>query len=105
MAYVLGAVCGLIWGAAAAFLNFTISKRSIAKNSTSAILGANVLRVAVDLVALGAVFLLRRVLPFRYEATLIATALAMSMVTIVLAYRMSMDLRPKSEEKTEEEKE
>ena len=49
MGYVLGAICGLIWGAAAALLNHQISKRSILKNNTASLLGANVLRILVDL--------------------------------------------------------
>ena len=92
MGYVLGAICGLIWGAAAALLNHQISKRSILKNNTASLLGANVLRILVDLAALAAVFFLRKVLPFRSEAALIATAVAMSMVTIFCAFRMSADL-------------
>ena len=92
MGYVLGAICGLIWGTAAALLNFQISKNSIMKDNTASLLGANVLRILVDLAALLVVFLLRKVLPFRYEAALIATAVALSMVTIVCAYRMSADL-------------
>lgn len=98
MGYVIGALCGLVWGALAALLNFQISKRSIAKDSTSALLGANLARVGVDIVALGVVFLLRKVLPFPYEAALIAAAIAMSLVTIVCAYRMSADVRPKDKE-------
>ena len=99
MGYVLGAICGLIWCAAAALLNFQISKRSVLKDSTTAIMGANVLRVLVDLAALGVVFLLRKVLPFRYEAMLIATAIAMSLVTIFCAYRLSGQLAKKKDDK------
>ena len=40
-----------------------------------------------DALALSAVFLLRKVLPFPYEAMLIATALALSAVTLVFAFR------------------
>ena len=99
MGYVIGALCGLVWGAAAALLNFQISKRCIARNSTSALLGANIIRVGVDIVALGTVFLLCRLLPFPYEVALIATAVAMSLVTIVCAYRMSATVKPKDRDK------
>lgn len=104
MGYVLGAICGLIWGTAAALLNYQISKHSILKNNTASLLGANVLRILVDLAALAVVFFLRRVLPFRYEAALIATAIAMSMVTIFCAYRMSADLAKKKDEHKEEDR-
>ena len=95
MGYVIGAICGVIWGGAAALLNYQISKRSILKDNTASLLGANVLRILVDLAALAIVFFLRKVLPFRYEATLITTAITMSLVTIVCAYRMSADLAKK----------
>jgi len=102
MGYVIGALCGLVWGAAAALLNSRISKRCIAKNSTPALMGANLARVGVDIAALGAVFLLRKVLPFPYEAMLIATAIAMSLVTIVCAYRMSATVKSEEKEESQE---
>lgn len=98
MRYVLGGICGLIWGTLAALLNFEISKRSILRDQTAALLGANLLRVAVDAAALGLVFLLRGVLPFSYEAMLIFTAIAMSLVTIFCAYRMSAKLMPRNKD-------
>ena len=58
MSYVYGALAGLAWGALAAFLNWRISRAALKKNTGGAMMGANVGRFAVDLVALGAVFLL-----------------------------------------------
>ena len=99
MGYVLGGICGVVWGLAAAWVNLQINKRAIAKNSTSALMGANTLRAAVDICALGLVFLLRKVLPFRYEAVLIGTAISLSFFTIFSAYRLSAQLRTGAEEK------
>ena len=87
MSYAIGGVVGLIWGAAIGLLNYQITKASLKKGQTSAILGANVLRSFIDLLALGLVFLLRKVLPFSFEATLIATAVGLSVMTIFLAYK------------------
>ena len=103
MRIIIGALCGLIWGAAAALLNFAISKRSIAKNNTAALMGASIGRIGVDFAALGLVFLLRKVLPFSFEVTMVATAIAMSLVTIVCAYRMSATVKPKAPPPADEE--
>ena len=77
---------GLLWGALAAFVNLKINQAALKKSSNAAMLGANTARTAVDLIALGTVFLLRKVLPFSFEATIIATAVSLSLLTVVLAY-------------------
>jgi hypothetical protein len=89
MTYAIGAVVGLIWGAIVAFLNSRISKKAIEKNTAQSILAGNLSRSAIDIVALGAVFLLRNVLPFSFEATLIGTAASLGMLTVFFAYRLS----------------
>ena len=89
MSYVLGALAGILWGALAAFVNFNINKAALKKSSNASILAANLARTGVDLVALGTVFLLRKVLPFSFEAALIATAITLSTLTVVFAYRLS----------------
>lgn len=89
MNYVYGALAGLVWGALAAGINALISKACLKKNTTAAMLVANVLRVIVDIGALATVFFLRGSLPFSFEAALMATAVALSMLSIVFAYRLS----------------
>lgn len=86
MNYVFGALVGLLWGALAAFVNLKINQAALKKSSNAAMLGANTARTAVDLIALGTVFLLRKRLPFSFEATIIATAVSLSLLTVVLAY-------------------
>ena len=86
MNYVFGALAGLLWGALAAFVNLKINQAALKKSTNAAMLGANAARTAVDLIALGTVFLLRKVLPFSFEATIIATAVSLSLLTVVLAY-------------------
>ena len=86
MNYVFGALAGLLWGALAAFVNLKINQAALKKSSNAAMLGANTARTAVDLIALGTVFLLRKRLPFSFEATIIATAVSLSLLTVVLAY-------------------
>ena len=88
MSYVWGALAGLAWGALAAFINYGINKAALKKNSNTSLMAANMARMAVDLIALGAVYLLRKRLPFSFEATIIATAITLSLLTIVFAYRL-----------------
>ena len=87
METVFAALAGLAWGALCGLANALIMKKAIEKNSNNAVMAANALRMAVDLVALLAVFLLRGLLPFPYEAMIIATAVALSVVTIIFAFR------------------
>ena len=64
MNYVIGAVVGLLWGAVIAWVNSRINKSAIAKNTTKALMKANLCRTGLDIFGLGMVFLLRKVLPF-----------------------------------------
>ena len=88
MNYVWGALAGLAWGALAAFVNYGINVAAVKKNSNGSMMAASIARMAVDLVALGAVYLLRKRLPFSFEATIIGAAIALSLLTIVFAYRL-----------------
>ena len=87
MKYVIAAVVGLVWGALAAFVNSRITIKCLAKNTAKAITVMNLAHMAVDVVALAIVFLVRGLLPFSFEATLIATAI--SIVTIIFTYKIS----------------
>ena len=104
MQYVAGALVGLVWGAVLAWLNARISRRAIRQNSSKAVMGASALRLLVDLIGLGAVFLLRRVLPFNFEATIVGTAASLGLLTVVFAFRLSKpEKKPAGEENTPRE--
>ena len=102
MKIVFAVLLGLIWGAAAALVNSKISAAALKKNTGSAIQTASVSRMAVDIAALGLVFLLRKVLPFSFEVMLVATAIAMSLTTIYCAFRLSNQHKPKPKEPEQE---
>lgn len=89
MKYVTGALAGLVWGSLAALLNAFITKKALEKGNDKLMLASNFLRTLVDIVALGTVFLLRKVLPFSFEAALVGTAAALSLLMIVFAYKMA----------------
>jgi MFS superfamily sulfate permease-like transporter len=89
MNLVIGIAAGLIWGALAAIVNLQINKKALAKGSTNSLLAANLARTFVDLAALAAVFLLRRFLPFSYEGMLLGTAISLSLISVVFAFRLA----------------
>ncbi len=89
----IGGLAGLGWGVRCGLLNILLMKRAIAKNNNNAVMLANFLRMTVDLLALLAVFLLRGLLPFSYEAALVGTAIALSLVTIVFAFRYGKKMK------------
>ena len=89
MNLVLGIAAGLVWGLLAALVNLQINKKALAKGDTNAMLAANLGRTFVDLAALGAVFLLRNILPFSYEGMLIGTAISLSLISVVFAFRLA----------------
>lgn len=89
MKYLIGAAAGLIWGGLAALLNAFITKKALDKDSDKLMLASNSLRLLVDVAALGTVFLLRKVLPFSFEAALVGTAASMSLLMIFFAYKMA----------------
>ena len=87
MNYLWGALAGLVWGALWGGLNILILKRSLGKNDSNILMAGNLARMVVDLAALLLVFLLRKILPFSYEAMLVATAVALSVTSLILAFR------------------
>lgn len=89
MNYVIGALAGLVWGALGAYLNSLITKKCLAAGDEKAIVGMNLAHMAVDIAVLAIVYLLRKTLPFSYEAMLIGTAAALSIVTIIFSYSIA----------------
>ena len=83
----LGVLAGLVWGTVCGLLNLRILKKALRKNDANVLMAANLGRMAVDLLALLLVFLLRGVLPFSFEAMLVSTAVALSILTLVFALR------------------
>ena len=89
MSFFWGILAGIAWGAAAAVLNGVIGKICVKKNTSGAMMAANVLKLAVDVLALLAVFLLRNVLPFSFEAAILGTVVSLSMLGIVISYHIA----------------
>lgn len=85
--YIIGGLIGLVFGGAVACCSAWLTKRSLKKDKTAAVMGVSFLRQLLDIAALLIVFLLRNVLPFPLYATLIGTAAGLSVGGILLAVR------------------
>ena len=91
-AILIGVLAGLAWGALWGWVNTLILNKAMQKKDTNAIMAGNLGRLLVDALALSAVFLLRKVLPFSFEATIIAAAIVLSLLNIVFSFLI---LKPK----------
>ncbi len=94
--YILGGLIGLIFGTAVAAVGAMLTRRSLEKSKTSAVLGVSFLRQLMDILALLVVFLLRKVMPFHLYAVLIGTAMGLSVGGIVLVTRISKKMEQKN---------
>ena len=72
-----------------ALLGGVITRRALARNSNGALIAGNLLRMLVDLAALGLIFLLRNLLPFDWRWMMIATVAALSIGLIVISFRIA----------------
>ena len=89
MNVVIGAVAGLLWGALIAWLNARITRAFLTKGTANAVMTGNLIRTLTDIGALTLVFLLRNVLPFSFEAAIVATAIALGLLTVLFAFRLA----------------
>ena len=89
MKIVVGAAVGLLWGALIAWLNSRITRNSVARGTANAVMAGNFTRTLIDIGALALIFLLRRVLPFSFEATIVAAAIALGLLTVLFAFRLA----------------
>lgn len=86
--YLIGGLLGAVFGAAVAWCGAQLTRRSLEKDNTAALMGASFLRMLTDIAALLVLYLLRDVLPFPFYGVIVGAALGLSLVGIVLAARM-----------------
>lgn len=84
----LSILAGAAWGLLCALLNTFICKK-LMRGGQKELALMSVLRMAVDVAALAAVFLLRGVLPLEFEYTIVAAAVALSLAGIVGVFRIA----------------
>lgn len=88
----LSILAGLVWGALFGLISAVITKK-IASGDGRLVGALSGVRLLVDLAALAAVYFTRELLPLRFEYTLIATAIALSLVSIVAAFRTAASMK------------
>lgn len=76
--YVLSAVGGAVFGLAVAYVNMLISKANLGSDSLAGIMGVNMLRMLIDVIALAATYFGCKALNLPLAVTLIAAALGLS---------------------------
>lgn len=76
--YVLSAVGGAVFGLAVAYVNMLISKANLGSDSLAGIMGVNMLRMLIDVIALAATYFGCKALDLPLAVTLIAAALGLS---------------------------
>ncbi len=92
MIIVWSVLAGLAWGALFGLISAVITKK-IAAGGGKKIPVLSMLRLLVDFAALAAVYFTRDLLPLRFEYTLIAAAVALSLIGIVAAFRTAASMK------------
>lgn len=92
MQIALSILAGLLWGGAAGLVNLLITKKML-KGPAERLTAMGLLRAFIDVAALAAVYFTRKLLPLRFEITLIATAVTLSLVTILLSFRLAASMK------------
>ena len=85
-------IAGLVWGSLFGLIAARMM-RKMAAGSEREISSMGMVRMILDVVALAAVYFTRRLLPLRFEVTLIATAVALSLIGIVSAFRIAARMK------------
>jgi len=88
----LSVLVGLVWGGLFGLLNAVITKKLSAGDERQ-LSSMSLIRTLLDVAALAAVYFTRNLLPLRFEYTLIATAVALSLIGIVAAFQVSKSMR------------
>lgn len=83
LTYVIGAVAGAVFGVAAGFIKYFLLWRPIAKGvrscDTKHVYGNMAISMLINVAVLLTVYFLRHQWPYSFEATIIATALGLSL--------------------------
>ena len=88
--YAAGAAVGLLVGTAGSVVNSFITQKLVIDrqhdkaNAYRNVMVANILRLAVSAAVLFVIFLLRNVLPFSFNAMIIAAAIGLTVISYIL---------------------
>ena len=102
--YFLGVLLGLVWGAAAAILNAAIMKHFLKKQNTAMMMASNIIRLFVDILALGTCLLLRSSESVSFYTAIVGTAVSLSILTIIFTFKLAKpvtDIKPDTDTKSD----
>ena len=91
--YLIGGVIGVAFGFAVSCLSARLTRNSMKKSDSNAVLGASMMRTGLDLLALLAVYLLREKMPFPFYGVIVGTASGLSVGNIIQASRLSKQVK------------
>lgn len=91
--YIIGGLIGAAIGLAVAGCGAWVTRRSLKKDKTAAVMGASFLRMLLDIATLLVLYLLRNVLPFPFYGVIIGAALGLSVGGILFAALAGRKLR------------
>lgn len=92
MITVWSVAAGLVWGTLFGLIGARVTKK-MAKGSEREISSMSLVRTVMDVIALAAVYFTRNLLPLRFEATLVSTAVALTLIGIVAAFRIAAQMK------------
>ena len=83
---------GLVWGMLFGLIGARVTKK-MASGSEREISSMSLVRTVMDVIALAAVYFTRNLLPLRFEVTLVSTAVALTLIGIVAAFRIAAQMK------------
>ena len=89
---IFSVLAGLIWGGLVGLANMLVTRKMM-RGGANMLTAMSLVRTFVDVAALAAVYFTRDLLPLRFEVVLITTAVVLSLVTIVVSFRLSASLK------------
>ena len=83
---------GLVWGTLFGLIGARVTKK-MASGSEREISSMSLVRTVMDVIALAAVYFTRNLLPLRFEVTLVSTAVSLTLIGIVAAFRIAAQMK------------
>lgn len=91
--YVLAAAGGAVFGLAVAYVNMLISRANLGTDSFAGIMGVNMLRLLLDVIALAAAYFMCKALSLPMAVTLLAVALGLSVGGMLFLKQMTKKIQ------------
>ena len=92
MITVWSVAAGLVWGTLFGLIGARVTKK-MANGSEREISSMSLVRTVMDVIALAAVYFTRNLLPLRFEVTLVSTAVSLTLIGIVAAFRIAAQMK------------